>query len=606
MTITFKSPFPDLPIPEDASLWNKLELHVREIGDKPALICGMTERTLSFAEMHNQALRICASLAMTGIKRGDVVILHSFNCLEYPIVFLALNRLGAICSMSSPQFNSEELTDQIQSSGAIAVITHLAFTKVAVQAAAFSGIPRKQVITLGHPKGIPGLQTIESFIAKNLPFPDLPRINPHDVVMLPYSSGTTGRPKGVELTAHAMYACGARLSNREEFADYVLAVLPFFHTSATMIFHATIFKGVTMIILPRFEPGSFLRVVEKYKLNTVNIAPPIIQILAKHPIVDKYDLSSLNRMASWGTPLGEELQIAIRNRLGVPVLQGYDLIKYKGHQVAPAEIEDAVNSHPQVVDSCCVRGFDLVTGEEIPKAFVVVKLGGAAPLTADALMEYVAAKVAGYKRVREVEFIVTIPKSLSGKTLRHKLQLLQGEKATLAATALFGYQALGEAIAEVGGYYNDPEANRVTFTKDGFICTGDVSYIDHDGYMFIVDRLKELIKYKGYHVAPTELEDVLNHHPALADTICARGFDATTGEATPKAFVALKDGDTSLTKEDLTAFVTSKVAVFKRVRELGFISAIPKGASGKMLRKELQQMQDQKVEQYKSRLRSGV
>ncbi|RLN55903.1 hypothetical protein BBP00_00008278 [Phytophthora kernoviae] len=527
MTITFKSPFPDLPIPEDASLWNKLELHAREIGDKPALICGMTERTLSFAEMHNQALRICASLAVTDIKRGDVVILHSFNCLEYPIVFLALNRLGAICSMSSPQFNSEELTDQIQSSGAIAVITHLAFTKVAVQAAAFSGIPRKQVITLGHPKGIPGLQTIESFIAKNLPFPDLPRINPHDVVMLPYSSGTTGRPKGVELTARAMYACGARLSNREEFADYVLTVLPFFRTSATMIFHATIFKGVTMIILPRFEPGSFLRVVEKYKLDTVNIAPPIVQILAKHPLVDKYDLSSLNRMASWGAPLGEELQIAIRNRLDVPVLQGYgmtelaggvthssptafkegacgqllpntelrvrcietgvdlaankrgellirspgamkgyfqnptatreaftddgfvrtgdfgfidddgyvfivdrlkDLIKYKGHQVAPAEIEDAVNSHPQVVDSCCVRGFDLVTGEEIPKAFVVVKLGGAAPLTADALMEYVAAKVEGYKRVREVEFIVTIPKNLSGKTLRRKLQLLQGEK----------------------------------------------------------------------------------------------------------------------------------------------------------------------------------
>ncbi|RLN54596.1 hypothetical protein BBJ29_007472 [Phytophthora kernoviae] len=125
------------------------------------------------------------------------------------------------------------------------------------------------------------------------------------------------------------------------------------------------------------------------------------------------------------------------------------------------------------------------------------------------------------------------------------------------------------------GYYNDPEANRVTFTKDGFIRTGD-------------------------------LEDVLNHHPALADAICVRGFDATTGEAIPEAFVALKDGDTSLTMEDLTAFVTSKVAVFKRVRELGFISAIPKSASGKVLRKELQQMQDQKVEQYKSRLRSGV
>ncbi|KAG7401340.1 hypothetical protein PHYBOEH_001756 [Phytophthora boehmeriae] len=524
MTIIFKSPFPDVLIPEDAALWNKLEQHAQEIGDKPALVCGMTDKSLSFAETHMQARRICAGLAAKGIKRGDVVILHSFNCLEYPIVFLALNRLGAICSMSSPQFNSEELADQIQSSGAIAVISHVAFAKVAVQAAAFSGVPRDQVLTLGHAKGVPGLQTIESLIEMNLPFPDLPRINTHDVVMLPYSSGTTGRPKGVELTARAMYACGARLSDREEFADYVLAVLPFFHMSATMIFHVTIFKGMAMIVLPRFESGSFLRVIEKYKLDTINIAPPIVQFLAKHPLVDKYDLSSLNRMASGGAPLGEELQNAIRNRLGVAVLQGYgmtelaggathssptafkegacgqllpntelrvkciesgvdlpanrrgellirspgamkgyflnpgatretvtddgfvrtgdvgfidddgyvfivdrlkELIKYKGHQVAPAEIEDVVNSHPQVADSCCVRGLDSVTGEEIPKAFVVVKPGGAQALTAEALMEFVAAKVTGYKRVREVEFIDTIPKSLSGKILRRKLQLQQ-------------------------------------------------------------------------------------------------------------------------------------------------------------------------------------
>ncbi|KAG7401341.1 hypothetical protein PHYBOEH_001757 [Phytophthora boehmeriae] len=522
----FRSKCPTLRIPDDASLWNVVEQHARDIGDKPAFTCGLTERTLTFAELLRQAELVCAGLAANGLKKGDTVILHSFNCLEYVVVFLALNRLGAICSPSSPLFSVHELADQIKIAQAVAVISHKKLAEVAVGAAGYSRISLAQVYTLGHNDESSSLQSIEDLIAKDLPFPDIPPIDTNQVVTLPFSSGTTGRPKGVELTARAMYAAGVIPAYREENPKYVLGMLPFFHIMTTMNFHVTLHRGETMIVLPGFKPDSFLRTVEKYKLNTINLAPPLITFLAKHPIVDNYDLSHVTHVRSGGAPLGKEVEHAVMKRLGIQVLQGYgmtefagcgsrsypnmlrsgssgtlhpntelrvrdletgedlpvnrtgellfrtpalmkgyfndaeatratlmedgfvrtgdlgyidedgyifivdrlkELIKYKGHQVAPAELEDVLNSHSQVADSCCVRGLDIITGKEIPKAFVVLKEGE--QLTEETLMKYVATKVAGYKQIREVEFIETIPKSLSGKILRRKLQLLQDRKA---------------------------------------------------------------------------------------------------------------------------------------------------------------------------------
>ncbi|KAE8960854.1 hypothetical protein PR002_g30084, partial [Phytophthora rubi] len=330
MSIIFKSPYPDVSIPEDAAIWNKLEQHARENGDKAAFVCGMSERSLSFAQVLEMAQFLVAGLLASGIKKGDVVVLHSFNCLEYPVVFLALNRLGAVCSPSSPLFNSEELADQMRSAKASAVISHVAFAEVAVRASALTGVSLERVFTLGHPKGASGLQTIEALMALKLPLSALPAMNPHDVVLLPFSSGTTGRPKGVELTARAMYACGARVAALERDAAFMLAVLPFFHIAATMIFHVAIFKRITTIALPRFEPGSFLRAVEKYRLDTVNVVPPIVQFLAKHPLVDKFDLSAINRLGSGAAPLGHELVQAVRSRFGVPVLQSYGMTELAG------------------------------------------------------------------------------------------------------------------------------------------------------------------------------------------------------------------------------------------------------------------------------------
>ncbi|GMG17598.1 unnamed protein product [Phytophthora fragariaefolia] len=529
----FKSRLPTLPVPADASIWKVLEQHAADMPHKKAFICGLTERSLTFSELLQQSTKLCAGLAADGLRKGDVVILHSFNCLEYVVVFLALNRLGAVCSPSSPLFNGRELADQVEIAEAVAVITHKAFAKVAVEAAGLRRLPLSRVYTLGQAEGPAGLKAVEDLIARNLPLPNLPPIDTNQVVTLPFSSGTTGRPKGVELTARAMYACGLLPAYREAEMEYVLGMLPFFHIMATMIFHVTIYKGVTMVVLPGFDPETFLKTVVKYKMTKLNLAPPLVTFLAKHPIVDKYDLSHVTHVGSGGAPLGKEVEHAVLQRLGIQVLQGYGMTEFAGCATSsyPTTFRDGASGtlHPNTE----LKVVDLETGQEL-----------------------------GVNQTGEL---------------------------------LFRTPAL------MKGYYKNPEANRVTFTEDGFVRTGDVGYIDEDGYIFIVDRLKELIKYKGHQVAPAEVEDVVNSHPKVADSGCVRGFDPATGEEIPKAFVVLKESE-SLSEEELMEYVAGKVTGYKRVREVEFIDVIPKSLSGKILRRVLQIRQNEKMKAMHSRL----
>ncbi|KAH7484692.1 4-coumarate-CoA ligase 1 [Phytophthora ramorum] len=529
----FRSRLPTLPIPDDASIWKVVEQHAREMGGKKAFICGITEKFLTFAQLLDQAKKVCAGLAADGLQKGDVVVLHSFNCLEYVVVFLALNRLGAIISPSSPLFNGKELADQIELAEAVAVISHKKFAKVAVQAAGLRRLPISHVYTLGQAKGVSKLKTIEDLIALNLPFPNIPPIDTNQIVTLPFSSGTTGRPKGVELTARAMYACGLLPASRETDLEFVLGMLPFFHIMATMIFHVTIYKGITMVVLPGFDPEVFLQTVVKYKMSKLNLAPPLVTFLAKHPIVDKYDLSHVKHVGSGGAPLGKEVEHAVLDRLGVQVLQGYGMTEFAGC---------ATSSYPTIYR-------DGASGTLHPNTEL---------------------------KVKDLETDEELGVNQTGELLFRTPALMKG-------------------------YYKNPEANRVTFVEDGFVRTGDVGYIDEDGYIFIVDRLKELIKYKGHQVAPAEVEDVVNSHPKVADSGCVRGFDPATGEEIPKAFVVLKEGE-SLTQQELMDYVAGKVTGYKRVREVEFIDVIPKSLSGKILRRVLQIRQNEKIKATQSRL----
>ncbi|TYZ66467.1 hypothetical protein PybrP1_011624, partial [[Pythium] brassicae (nom. inval.)] len=251
----FTSPFESLPLPQDQTIWDALERHARGTSaHDPAFICSVSDRVVTFAQMLAHAEHICAGLHARGVRKGDVVVLHSFNCIEYPVVFFALNRLGAVCSPSSPLFNAQELRDQAAVAKATAIITHKTLAPVALDAAELLGIRSDRVFTMAPSPADTGLVATEDLVKEAIPMPALPRINPASVVLLPFSSGTTSRPKGVELTARSLLAVAINFSYLDQPGKHTLGLLPFFHIMATMAYHSCVYMGKATVVMPRFEP----------------------------------------------------------------------------------------------------------------------------------------------------------------------------------------------------------------------------------------------------------------------------------------------------------------------------------------------------------------
>ncbi|TMW62616.1 hypothetical protein Poli38472_005234 [Pythium oligandrum] len=513
----FSSPHGTLHSEPNRVVWDDLETQAQTQPFAPAFVCGLTHRVLSFGDVHSHAKAIVAGLHADGIRKGETVILLSINCVEFPVIFMALNRLQAICSPASPMGTVDETVYQINATKPVAIIVHPVLLDLALASAKATGIPTSRIYTIQtieHPAKLPSIQALVENPRK---FPDIPTIDPNAIVALPFSSGTTGLPKGVQLSAKMLYLCVFQGSYTEEDNAYYQGLLPFFHILAMASFQFTIMRGFALVVLPKFDPATFLGTIEKYRIKKVSAAPPIVLFLAHHPIVDKYDLSSVRVVASGGAPLGKEVSEMVMQRLGAKVQQGYGMTEFAGPVTMP-EIDNY--RHGSV-------------GRIVPNVEMQVR--------------------------------------------------------SLKTDELLGVNQRGELLFRtpqtMAGYLNDPEATKATILPDGFLRTGDVGYIDEDGFVFIVDRVKSLIKYKGHQVAPAELEDIINRHPMVVDACCIRGKDKGNGEEIPKAVVVLKpDVAGQVTEEDIMEFVASKVAPYKRVREVEFVDEVPKTLSGKILR----------------------
>lgn len=283
--------------------------------------------------------------------------------------------------------------------------------------------------------------------------------------------------------------------------------------------------------MAKFDLVEFLENIQNYKVTYAFIAPPVAVALAKHPIIDNYDLSSLHTMLSGAAPLDDELGKAVAKRLNLHMLQGYGM-----SELSPV-------SHLIPVDSQAVLGLD-----EPPLSSV----GWPIPNSENKIVDPATGE----------EF--TVP----SEGLSEPGELwVRGPNVML-------------------GYLNNEQATNDTIDADGFLHTGDMAQLDADGSVYIVDRLKELIKYKGYQVPPAELEALLLTHPKIADTAVIGVIEEESGEEIPKAFV-VKQSDVELTEAEVIDFVAAKVAPHKKVRAVEFIEVIPKSASGKILRKDL-------------------
>ncbi|WP_328632733.1 4-coumarate--CoA ligase family protein [Streptomyces sp. NBC_00356] len=492
-------------------------------GDAPALVDGVAGTTLSYAGLDGFHRKVAAGLADAGVRKGDVVALHSPNTIAYPVAFYGATRAGASVTTVHPLSTPEEFAKQLRDSSANWIVTITPLVESARAAAELAGGVRE--IFVCDPAGTSGHRSLIDMLGTAAPEPVVEIDPAEDVAALPYSSGTTGTPKGVMLTHRNIATNLAQLQPVLPTGpgDRILAVLPFFHIyGLTALMNGPLRQGSTVVVLPRFDLETFLGAIEKHRITHLYVAPPIVLALAKHPAVEGYDLSSLRHVISAAAPLDGELARACARRLGLPpVGQAYGMTELSpGTHVVPY---DAKNPPPGAVGR-------LIASTEMR----IVSLDDPA------------------KDVAPGE---------PGEVLIRGPQVMKG-------------------------YLGRPDATADMIDTEGWLRTGDVGRVDAEGWLFVVDRVKELIKYKGFQVAPADLEAVLLAHEGIADAAVIGVLDED-GNEVPKAFVVR--ADPALGAEDVKAYVAERVAPYKKIRRVAFIDGVPRAASGKILRRELRE-----------------
>lgn len=514
----FRGPYPEVAIPGGPVTPFVLR-HAARLADKPALIDGVTGESLTYGRLAEGVARAAAGLAARGFRQGAVFAIAAPNCPEFAIALYAVLSLGGIVTPANPVLTADELADQLRDAGATYLLTVPSCLESAKATVAASSV--RVIIVIGE---APGTLPFAALLDQGVDAPAVEIDPKHDLALLPYSSGTTGLPKGVMLTHANLVANAVQVAAVEPVteADTLIGILPFFHVyGMTVLLNLALSVGATVVTLPRFALEQFLQTIQSYGVTYAFLAPPIVLALAKQPVVEQYDLSRLAYITCGAAPLSSDLATACARRLGCHVKQGYGL----------TEASPVTHLSPPDPD-----------------------------------------------RIKPAAVGLLLPST-------------EGKIVDPATSAELGISDQGEIWIRgpqvMRGYLNRPEASAAMIDADGWLRTGDIGYVDEEGYFYVVDRLKELIKVNGFQVAPAELEGVLLAHPAVADAAVIPSPDEEAGEA-PKAFVVLK---AAATPEELMAFVAARVAPYKKVRRLEFVDHIPKSTSGKILRRVLVEQQ---------------
>ena len=509
--MSYRSPYPDITVP-DISLFEQVFGGATQKPDAVAMADGITGRTITYGELLERIRQTAAGLSALGVKKGDVVSLWSPNVPEWPVVFFAVIRIGGVVHTSNPASTPDELAYQLADGNVTMLFTVGALADKAKAAIAGS----KRAIALFTIDETPGIPSLASLAVDQDPPPV--SIDPAlDLCVLPYSSGTTGLPKGVMLTHRNLVAQLHQIDAIESVpTPALLGVLPFFHIygMVILVMHG-LMRGSTIVTMPKFEFEPFLKVLQDWPIVTAHIVPPIVVALGKHPAVDNYKFPHLKYLFSGAAPLGPELTDTVEKRLNVKIRQGYGMTEASPATHYTVAGTERSGTAGRLMPSIEMRMIDPQTGKDVPSG-------------------------------QPGEVWVRGPNVMRG-------------------------------------YLNNPEATACTVDADGWLHTGDIGIADDEGYLTIVDRLKELIKVKGCQVAPAELESLLLKHPKIADVAVIPVPDERCGEV-PKAIVVMRE---ALTAEEVMAWLEPKVAHYKCLREVAFVDAIPKSPSGKILRRVL-------------------
>eukprot|EP00249_Psilotum_nudum_P008457 c21279_g1_i4 orf=338-2023(-) len=530
----FRSKLPDIYISDHLTVPQYCLERASEFGDRPCLILGTNGRVYTYEEVDLISKKTAAGLANLGIRKGDVVMLLLPNCAEFVFVFLGAALIGAATTTANPFYMPAEIAKQVKGSGARLIVTQSVYTEKLVGVSISEHL---RVLVIDGTHNNDHLHISALMEADEDEYQLLDNIHPDDVVALPYSSGTTGLPKGVMLTHRSLVSSVAQQVDGENpnlyfrSDDVVLCVLPMFHIySLNSVLLCSLRVGAAIAIMAKFEIVALLELIQKHKVTVAPLVPPIVLALAKNPVVEKYDLSSIRMLMSGAAPLGKDLEDAFKSRVPHAIIgQGYGMT-----EAGP-------------VLSMCLA---------FAKFPFAVKSGSCGTVVRNAEVKIV-----------DPETGASLPHNEPGEICIRGPQIMKG-------------------------YLNDPTATSNTIDKDKFLHTGDIGYIDDDEELFIVDRVKEIIKFKGFQVPPAELEGILLSHPCIADAACVPMKDEVAGEV-PVAFIVKTPDSNYLSEEEVKQFVAKQVVFYKKLHKVIFTHDIPKSPSGKILRKDLRKKLEQ-------------
>jgi acyl-CoA synthetase (AMP-forming)/AMP-acid ligase II len=505
--VIFRSPWPDIELPS-GSLCDTLLGAAGQFGDKAAVIEGETGRTLTYLQLIQRTEQVAAGLACAGLKPGYPVALALPNSIDFVLGWYGTLLAGGWVVPIPPMHTPDEMEFQIRDSGARFLIT------IPERAAAMENIVENIFVTGGN---------WNDLLECNAPRPDV-RPKPHDLAALPYSSGTTGKPKGVMLT-HLNIVANMRQLRARDWArceDVIVNMFPLYHVAGlNAVLNAFLDVGATVVLMRRFDLEIYLALSERYCATQMICPPPVILAITKSTLWDKFRLESLKRAGCGAAPLGAELQEAFEQRTGLVLAQGWGMTE------ATVAISITPNDRARRKFGSC--------GYLVPSCQAQV-------------VDVTSQKPLGVRETGEIWI-------------------------------------RGPHIMK--GYWNQPDATSDTLVGDGWMRTGDIGYFDSDDCVYLVDRLKELIKYKALQVAPAELEGIIQSHAAVRDAAVIGVPDPSAGEI-PVAFVVRRDG-AALEAQELMDYVAARVARYKRIRAVEFVDEIPKSPAGKILRRVLKE-----------------
>lgn len=504
----------------------------RRNSGKLALVDASSGRRLTYSEYGELVERAAQGLVAAGVKPGEVVAIFLPNSWEFCVAFHASQLVGAVPTLLNPTYRDREVRYQLGNSGAGILITD----GVNLEGIQLCELPnlRRVYTTRQLASGAEPFASLLQPVSNSLPKPtESPE---HGLAALPYSSGTTGMPKGVMLSHYNLVANIYQLlgpnAAKLSAEDAILCSLPLYHIyGLNVILNPALILGATLVLMPRFNVQQLAHLIIEERVTMMPLVPPAINALCHAAEAGQFPREHRVRwIKSGAAPLAPELPRRFTALTGILVCQGYGMteaspVTHCGY-LDPALYRPDSIGHPLALTDCRVLAHGDIDPAESP------------------------------------EDLTETPSGLPGELVMRGPQFMLG-------------------------YWKEPNATAAVL-RDGWYWSGDIVTRDRDGFYRVVDRRKEMIKYKGFAVAPAEVEAVLLEHPAVKECGVVGRPNTDAGEI-PVAFVALRDGfvDSGKLQEELCSFVADRLTHFKQPREVHFVDVVPKTASGKVLRREL-------------------